>query len=114
MAQAQRLDPDNHRARRYALQTRLYKMLEETEQVTIKELTAALMALTRIDYVDLQYRLRDHKDQPSVGSSVRKYSTAFQAHDARRRKALARSAAADADGDDLDLGDDADDNRDSA
>ena len=112
---AKNLDPENHSARLYRLIGVLITKLEGSDTVTIKDLYMALASISRMQLYCQQLRLMDAKDEPTAGSAVRKYSAAFTAHDARRRKALARTAAADADGDDLVLGDDDEaDDRDSA
>lgn len=110
------LDPKSINARLYNQVSELLTQLETGEHVTLKERIAALVAIGRMQVIFLNLRLKDKADDTAAGSTVRKYTTAFQAHDARRRKAVAGSA--DADGDDpLDLGefdDDADEDRDSA
>ena len=106
------LDPQNISSRLYNQVGVLLDQLEQSEHVTIKERYMALAAIARIQMIFQAIRLKDAKDdEPTAGSAVRKYSTAFQAHDARRRKALA-GATADLGDDDL-LGED-DDDRDSA
>lgn len=110
---AKNLDPKSINARLYNQVSELLTQLE-TGDVAIKERIAALVAIGRLQTIFLNLRLKGEKDESAAGSSVRKYSTAFQAHDARRRKALAGSDDTDADGDDfIDL-DDADEERDSA
>ena len=68
----------------------------------------ALIAIGRIQTIFMSLRQKGAKDgDEAAGSSVRKYATAFQAHDARRRKAIAGAAEdGDDDGDDLGLDDD--------
>lgn len=108
------LDPDNVNARLYNQVSELLKQLETKTTVTLRERVTALVAIARIQTIFLTLRQKGDKDDAdTAGSSVRKYTSAFQAHDARRRKAIARAAAADDDGDDLGLDLD-DDDRDSA
>ena len=109
------LDPKNINARLYNQVSHLLDQLETGDTVTLKERIAALVAIGRIQTIFLNLRLKGDKDEPAEGSSIRKYTTAFQAHDTRRRKAVARAAATELDDpgvDDL-LGDD-DEDRDSA
>lgn len=108
------LDPKNINSRLYNQVSELLSQLEKkTDTVTLKERIAALVAIGRIQTIFLTLRLKGGKDdEPAAGSSVRKYANAFQAHDARRRKADARAAAElDDVGDDDLLGDE---DRDSA
>jgi hypothetical protein len=88
------LDPDNHSARLYALISKLIGKLE-TEKVTVKELYMALASISRMQLYCQQFRMKEVKDEPAAGSSVRKYEAAFTANDTRRRKAIARSTADD-------------------
>lgn len=111
---AKSLDPKNINARLYNQVSELLTQLESSE-VSLKERIAALVAIGRMQVIFLNLRLKDKSDEPTTGSAVRKYSTAFQAHDTRRRKEIARLAAADdADGDDIGLDDDEREDRDSA
>jgi len=110
---AKNLDPKNIGSRLYNQVAVLLDQLETGQGVTIKERYMALAAIARIQAIFQAIRIKDGKDdEPTSGSSVRKYTTAFQAHDARRRKAAAGSAAADTSLDDL-IGDD-DEDRDFA
>jgi len=94
------LDPKNIGARLYAQVAVLLDQLETSDGVTIKERYMALASIARIQMIFQAIRLKDAKtDDPTAGSAVRKYSTAFAAHDARRRKAGGR------DTDDADLAD---------
>ena len=111
------LDPQNINARLYNQVSELLTQLETGKSITLKERVAALVAIGRIQTIFLALRIKGEKDESNVGSSVRKYATAFQTHDARRRKAVAGPTAdddADADGDDLLRLGDEDDDRDSA
>ena len=115
MPKLDNLDPLNIQSRLYNQVSELLKQLETGDDISIRERFLSLAAISKILLIFQNMRLKEGKDEPTTGSAVRKYAATFQAHDARRRKALARSAAADADGDDLDLGDDDDaDDRDSA
>ena len=106
------LDPKNINARLYNQVSALLDQLE-SEEISLKERVAALVAIGRLQTIFLNLRLKGEKDE-SAGSTVRKYASAFQAHDARRRKAIARAVEDDTDGDDL-LGLDGDDeDRDTA
>jgi hypothetical protein len=95
------LDPLNINARLYNQVSELLGQLEHSgEKVTLKERIAAMIAIARIQTVFMTMRLKGEKDESTTGSAVRKYAGAFQAHDARRRKATARAAAAAAGSDD--------------
>jgi hypothetical protein len=110
------LDPESIDARLYKQVSKLLEQLETSSTVSLRERIQALVAIARIQTIFMTLRQKGNKDDPTVaGSSVRKYESAFQAHDARRRKAIARAAAEadDDDGDDLLELDDGDD-RDSA
>jgi len=105
------LDPQNISSRLYNQVGVLLDQLEGGTGVTIKERYMALAAIARIQAIFQAIRIKDGKDdEPATGSAVRKYSTAFSAHDARRRAAIAGEDAA---GDDDLLGLD-DEERDSA
>jgi hypothetical protein len=108
------LDPENIDSRLYKQVSKLLEQLETKSTVTLRERVQALVAIARIQTIFMSLRQKGSQDDNTAGSSVRKYESAFQAHDARRRKAIARATAEadDDDGDDL-LGDD-DEGRDSA
>jgi len=81
------LDPKNLSSRLYNQVDTLLDQLETGEDVSIKERYMALVAIARIQVIFQAIRLKEAKvDDGTAGSAVRKYSTAFQAHDARRRK----------------------------
>lgn len=88
------LDPKNINSRLYNQVSALLDQLENDGDITMRERIAALMAIGRIQTIFLALRLKDKPDDPTAGSTVRKYSSAFQAHDTRRRKATARANAA--------------------
>lgn len=107
-------DPLAVNARLYRQVSELLGQLETGEHITLKERIAALVALGRLQTIFLNLRLKGEKDEPTAGSKVRSYANTFAAHDARRRKEIARLAAdADESGDDDLLGDEGED-RDTA
>jgi len=108
------LDPKNLSSRLYNQVDTLLDQLERGGDVSIKERYMALVAIARIQVIFQAIRLKEAKvDDGTEGSAVRKYSTAFTAHDARRRK-TGTGPAADTDDADLEqLIDDAED-RDAA
>jgi hypothetical protein len=99
------LDPKAINARLYNQVSELLAQLENNGDITIRERIAALMAIGRLQTIFLALRLKDKQDDPNAGTTVRKYATAFKAHDTSRRKAAARAnaaaEAADITGDDL-------------
>jgi len=96
--QAKTLDPKNVGSRLYNQVAVLLEQLETTEDVSIKERYMALVAIARIQVIFQAIRLKEAKvDDGTAGSAVRKYSTAFAAHDARRRKTGTGSTTDDAD-----------------
>jgi len=114
MAKTNSLDPKNINARLYNQVGVLLEQLENSENVTLKERIAALLAIGKMQTIFLALRLKGEKDEPTAGSKVRSYANTFAAHDARRRKEIARLAAdADESGDDDLLGDEGED-RDTA
>ena len=52
----------------------------------MRERVQALVAIARIQLVFMGLR-KEKTDEPERGSAVRKYAAAFEANDARRRKA---------------------------
>lgn len=103
-----RIDRYNTRARLEKLTDMAIAFLESPEgHITFKERISALVDLWRIQHVQMGLR-KEKPDEPAIGSAVRKYEGVFQAHDARRRKTAAGSAAAEP-ADILDFGDDDDD-----
>lgn len=110
------LDPQNIGPRLYKQVGVLLDQLETGTGVTLKERYMALAAIARIQAIFQAIRLKDSRsDEPTAGSAVRKYASAFEAHDTRRRKKVAGLAAAATDefGDD-DLLRDLDEDRDTA
>jgi hypothetical protein len=89
-----RTDPLQVNVRIYRQVARLLEQLEEGEHVTLRERFQALMAIARIQYVFVQLRKEKVGDDGTAGSSVRKYATAFKAHDPRGRKKAPRSTVA--------------------
>jgi hypothetical protein len=71
------LDPKNINSRIYAQLDKLLSKLEGSEHVTIKELTAALLVATRIQYVFVGIR-KEKSGDDDAGSAVRRYSGAFK------------------------------------
>lgn len=110
------LDPLSINVRLYHQVSEMLTQLENSPNITLKERIAALIAIGRIQVIFTALR-KEKIDDGSSGSSVRKYATAFKTHDARRRKAIAGSAEPEPEPDptidDL-IGDDADDDRDTA
>jgi hypothetical protein len=92
-----RTDPLQVNVRIYRQVVRLLEQLEEGEHVTLRERFQALMAIARIQYVFVQLRKEKVGDDGTAGSSVRKYATAFKAHDPRGRKKAPRSTVASSD-----------------
>jgi parvulin-like peptidyl-prolyl isomerase len=72
---------------------KLLEQLEEGEHITLRERFQSLMAIARIQYVFVTLR-KEKFDEPSAGTAVRKYQTAFAKNDARGRKKIARPATA--------------------
>lgn len=107
------LDPKNIHSRLYNQVSELLGQLEKDSEITINQRYMSLVAIGRILTIFQNLRLKEAKDEPTAGSAVRKYSTAFTAHDTRRRKAVARAAAAE-EPDDIDLDDFGGDERDPA
>jgi hypothetical protein len=112
------LDPLGVNVRLYNQISEVLHQLENSERVTLKERIAALIAIGRIQVIFMGLRKETTHDA-SAGSSVRKYSKAFQANDARGRKAIARAKPEpEPSGDDDIIGDalrdDDDDDRDTA
>ena len=89
-------DPLNINGRLYNQVSEMLRYLEETPEVGFKERYMALVAIGRIQTIFVALR-KDKLDEPNRGATVRKYTKAFQAHDARGRKAIARSAATEPD-----------------
>lgn len=99
------LDPLGINVRLYNQISEILHHLETDERVTLKERIAALIAIGRIQIMFMGLRKEKMVDATS-GSSVRKYSQAFKAHDARGRKALAgKRAEPEPSGDDDIIGD---------
>jgi hypothetical protein len=86
------LDPKNINSRIYAQLDKLLSKLEGSEHVTIKELTAALLVATRIQYVFVGIR-KEKSGDDTTGSAVRRYAGAFK-NDAGRGKKGRRATAA--------------------
>jgi hypothetical protein len=112
------LDPLGINVRLYNQISEILHELETNDHVTLKERVASLLVIGRIQVIFMGLR-KEKINDTSAGSSVRKYATAFKAHDARGRKALAgKRAEPEPSGDDDIIGDaigDAfDDERDSA
>jgi hypothetical protein len=115
------LDPLGVNVRLYNQISEILHHLETDERVTLKERIAALIAIGRIQIMFMGMRKEKIHDA-SAGSSVRKYSKAFKAHDARGRKAIAGRAEAERTADDDIIrdaindawGDDGDTERDTA
>jgi hypothetical protein len=80
------------------INTRLYhhisKLLDELdkrdagETITLRERLAAIIAIGRLQVMFMGLR-KENKDNVSTGSTVRKYTAAFKANDAGRRKKIA-------------------------
>lgn len=88
------LDPLKVNERLYRQVAKLLDQLEQGEHVTLRERFQALMAIARIQYVFVNLRKEEADDEPTAGSSVRKYATAFtKTDDTRGRKKTARGAA---------------------
>jgi hypothetical protein len=109
------LDPLSINVRLYHQVSEMLHQLENSPNITLRERIAALVAIGRIQVLFVNLR-KEKFDDASAGSSVRKYATAFKAHDARRRKAIAGAAEPEPEPtvDDPFDDDDADDNRDTA
>ena len=88
-AQVRNFDPQNINMRLYNQVSALLTQLEEGEHITLKERYMALVAIGRIQTIFVALR-KEKLDEPGRGSAVRKYAKAFQAHDARGRKAASR------------------------
>lgn len=86
------LDPKNINGRVYRQLDVLLKKLETSEHVTVKELTAALLVITRIQFVFVGIR-KEKLNDDDAGSAVRKYAGAFKQNDARGRKKVAGGRA---------------------
>ena len=86
-------DPRNINMRLYNQVSELLRQLEEDKDVSINERYMALVAIGRIQAIFVALR-KEKIDEPTRGTTVRKYAAAFKAHDASRRAELARSAAA--------------------
>lgn len=104
------LDPNNINGRLYQQLDMLLQQLEQGEHVTLKERTAAMLVVVRIQYIFMQLRKEKVGDVNS-GTAVRKYATAFTKDAARGRKKIARAPEPEPEPDDLlgfdDDGDDA-------
>lgn len=85
------LDPHNINSRLQNQVAALLTQLEEGEHVTMRERVQALVAIARIQLAFMGLR-KEKTDEPERGSAVRKYAAAFEANDARRRKAGAGPA----------------------
>jgi hypothetical protein len=83
------LDPLGVNVRLYNQISEILHHLENGPDVTLRERIAAMIAIGRIQVMFMGLRKEKLVDA-STGSSVRKYSKAFQANDARGRKAIAR------------------------
>jgi hypothetical protein len=99
------LDPLGINVRLYNQISEVLHQLETSDHVTLKERIAALIAIGRIQVIFMGLRKETAHDA-GAGSSVRKYATAFKAHDARGRKAIAgKRAEPEPSGDDDIIGD---------
>ena len=86
-------DPLSINRRLYNQISELLRQLEEDKDITIRERYMSLASIARIQYIFVNLR-KEKLDEPTRGTTVRKYAAAFKAHDASRRAQLARSAAA--------------------
>lgn len=75
------LDPENHRARLYKLNSVLLTRLEQGKNMIVREFVQGIMAVARIEQLLLvmQEKERDHESERS-GENVRKYASAFSPH----------------------------------
>jgi len=89
--EAIRADPLNINSRLYRQVAALLDQLEQSEHVTLRERFQALTAIARIQYVFVNLRKEKVGDDSAAGSSVRKYASAFKAHDPRGGKKAPRS-----------------------
>ena len=87
------VDPHNINSRLQNQVSQLLTQLEEGEHITMRERVQALVAIGRVQVMFMGLR-KEKADEPDRGSAVRKYASAFEANDARRRKGGAGSLAA--------------------
>ena len=100
----QRLDPDDHKGRLYKQTTKLYERLENDAQIGWIDLAERVQLLMKIEEGFVKF---GKENDTVAGTTVRKYSRAFDA--TRRRAADARGGAAAAAADTVPWADDDDD-----
>jgi hypothetical protein len=90
----QQLDPEDVNGRLYKqLGVLLTRLEANDEQITTPQLINALMAIARIQVLQMTIRKEDNEPD-NAGSAVRKYAQAFETNAAGRRKAGRSRAAA--------------------
>jgi len=98
------LDPLNVNERIYRQCALVLDQLEDKKAtITFKDRLTAIVYMGRMQTMFMGLR-KEHRDEPTAGSAVRKYADAFKAHDARGRA----QDTGPADDDIADLGDDDD------
>lgn len=100
-------DPLDINGRLYKQVSELLTQLETGEHITLKERVAALVAISRIQYVFVNLR-KEKVGDTDAGAAVRKYATAFTKDAARGRKKTTRPAEPEPEPDDLGFDDDGD------
>ena len=84
------LDPKNVNGRLYDAMS---KLLDNFEDMTVREQVATVAAIARIQVLFI--KLREEKSEPAnVGTAVKRYEKAFQANATGRRKKITGSVAA--------------------
>jgi hypothetical protein len=82
------LDPRNVNGRLYEA---ISKLLDNFDDMTVREQVATVAAIARIQVLFQKIREEQGAIPSSAGTTVKRYAKAFEAHAARGRKAVAGS-----------------------